>query len=378
MRNYFTFGEYDSRDFGVFITRDGVYNAPRRVYRQIQVPGRNGDLMLDEGRFENIDVTYPCLIYAGFNANIEGLRNALLSQKGYVRITDSYHPDEYRLGCFSEEISVVPKVLGDGGTFEVTFNCKPQRFLLSGEIPVVIGVPGGAENSITNPTLFASKPLIRATFDTANENYVKMPYSDGSPYESNGITYTTEADGAVRATGTCGSTRSCFSFRAYNDPTHLPPGNYHFEGCPAGGSSSKYYLSLWFRYNGSQVGTAQLDYGTGGLDFTITETESQYDAIIQIYVQPGTTIDELFTPTLVADTDEVYFYVGSDKITLQNRFAYIDIDSDIQDCYSGYNNANPYVQFQSNDFPVLEPGVTGITLGAGIESIEVTPRWYIV
>lgn len=372
MRNYFTFGEYDSRDFGVFITRDGVYNAPRRVYRQIQVPGRNGDLMLDEGRFENIDVTYPCLIYAGFNANIEGLRNALLSQKGYVRITDSYHPDEYRLGCFSEEFSVLPQVLGDGGTFEVTFNCKPQRFLTGGEV-----VHEYTEDaSINNLTLFASKPLIRVIFDTASENYVKMPYSDGSPYESNGITYTTEADGSVRATGTCGSTRSCFSFRAYNDPFHLPPGNYHFECCPSGGSSTKFYASIWHRYNGAQVGTAKWDYGTGGVDFTITETESQYDTMIQIYVQPGVTIDELFTPSLVTDTDEVFFYVGSDKITLQNRFAYIDIDSDIQDCYSDYSNANPYVQFQSNDFPVLEPGVTGITLGAGIASIEITPRWF--
>ena len=241
MRNYFTFGDYDSRDFGVFITRDGVYNAPRRVYRQIQVPGRNGDLMLDEGRFENIDVTYPCLIYKCFDANIEGLRNALLSHNGYVRLMDSYHPDEYRLGCFSEDLSVVPKVLGDGGTFEVTFNCKPQRFLTGGEVAHKYT----EDASINNPTLFASKPLIRVTFDT-------------------------EA------------------------------------------------------------------------------------------------------------ADEVFFYVGSDKITLQNRFAYIDIDSDIQDCYSGYSNANPYVQFQSNDFPVLEPGVTGITLGAGIASIEVTPRWYIV
>ena len=94
MRNYFTFGEFDSRDFGVFITRDGVYNAPKRAYRQVQVPGRNGDLMIDEGRFENINVTYPALIYSRFDSNIEGLRNALLSQKGYVRITDSYHPDE--------------------------------------------------------------------------------------------------------------------------------------------------------------------------------------------------------------------------------------------------------------------------------------------
>lgn len=372
MRNYFTFGNIDSRDFGVYISGSGTYNAPVKAYSAISVPGRNGDLLIDEKRYENIEVTYPAFIYRDFKANLAKLRSALLAMDGYARLEDTYHTDEFRLGYFQGGIEVDALPTNDAGKFNITFNCKPQRFLTGGEV-----VHEYTEDaSINNLTLFASKPLIRVIFDTASENYVKMPYSDGSPYESNGITYTTEADGSVRATGTCGSTRSYFSFRAYNDPVHLPPGNYHFECCPSGGSSTKFYASIWHRYNGAQVGTAKWDYGTGGVDFTITETESQYDTMIQIYVQPGVTIDELFTPSLVTDTDEVFFYVGSDKITLQNRFAYIDIDSDIQDCYSGYSNANPYVQFQSNDFPVLEPGVTGITLGAGIASIEITPRWF--
>lgn len=372
MRNYFTFGDIDSRDFGVYISGSGTYNAPVKAYSAISVPGRSGDLLIDEKRYENIEVTYPAFIYRDFKENLAKLRSALLAVNGYARLEDTYHTDEFRLGYFQGGIEVDALPTNDAGKFNITFNCKPQRFLTGGEVAHKYT----EDASINNPTLFASKPLIRATFDTANENYVKMPYSDGSPYELNGITYTTEADGSVRVVGTCGSTRSYYSCRAYNDPTHLPPGNYHFEGCPAGGSNSKYYLSLWFRYNGAQVGTSRLDYGTGGVDFSISETESQYDAMIQIYVQPGTTIDEIFTPTLVADTDEVFFYVGGDKITLQNRFTHIDIDSDIQDCYSDYSNANPYVQFQSNDFPVLEPGVTGITLGAGIASIEITPRWF--
>lgn len=156
MRNYFTFGNFDSRDFGVFTIREGVYNAPNRAYSVVSVPGRDGDLMIDQGRMENTDVKYPCLIYRAFDSNLEGLRSALLSHHGYVRIVDSFHPDEYRLGVFMDELSVIPTTLGDGGTFDVVFNCKPQRFLISGETAVT-------GTSIENPTLFPSKPLIRVT-----------------------------------------------------------------------------------------------------------------------------------------------------------------------------------------------------------------------
>jgi phage-related protein len=43
------------------------------------------------------------------------------------------------------------------GQFTLTFNCKPQRFLRSGEysIPVTSGA------TVYNPTLFDAKPLIR-------------------------------------------------------------------------------------------------------------------------------------------------------------------------------------------------------------------------
>lgn len=157
MRNYFTFGDYDSRDFGVFIARDGVYNAPKKVFKAVSVPGRNGDLIISQNRMENISLTYPACIYSGFDTNLTGLKNALLSGDGYVRIADSYHPDEYRLGYYENALSVVPTVLGDGGTFSVVFNCKPQRFLTSGETQTEFTASG----TITNPTLFSSKPLIR-------------------------------------------------------------------------------------------------------------------------------------------------------------------------------------------------------------------------
>ena len=60
--------EYDgvsSRTYGVYITGEAVYNAPERDVEMITIPGRNGAFALDNGRFENIEVTYRAGIYAG-------------------------------------------------------------------------------------------------------------------------------------------------------------------------------------------------------------------------------------------------------------------------------------------------------------------------
>ena len=56
MNETLTFNGINSGDYGVFIGGDAVYNAPARVVEMIAVPGRNGALAMDEGRYENIEV----------------------------------------------------------------------------------------------------------------------------------------------------------------------------------------------------------------------------------------------------------------------------------------------------------------------------------
>ena len=69
-RGYLTFNNKDLRDFGVYISGSGVFNAPERVYDAIEIPGRNGVLLGTERRMSNIDVTYPAYIYANFKRRI--------------------------------------------------------------------------------------------------------------------------------------------------------------------------------------------------------------------------------------------------------------------------------------------------------------------
>lgn len=132
MRNYLTFGGRDSRDFGVYISGQGTFSAPEKAYTFYSIPGRSGALIGNERRLENIKVSYECFIYSNFSQNIADFRTFLLSLDGYQELTDSYHPDEFRLACYTGPFEPTVTTKNDAGSFTLTFNCKPQRYLYSG------------------------------------------------------------------------------------------------------------------------------------------------------------------------------------------------------------------------------------------------------
>lgn len=161
--NYFTFGNIKSNDYKTYISGDKVYNFPEEEYDMITVPGRSGNLAIRKNRYENIEVTYPAMIFADtdddFDEHLTALIDGLKAQHGYQRLGTTYRPDEYRLGVFRSNVDVVPDDAGRVGEFDIVFDCKPQRFLTSGETAVTFTANG----SITNPTQFEAKPLIKVT-----------------------------------------------------------------------------------------------------------------------------------------------------------------------------------------------------------------------
>lgn len=152
------FNGQDLADFGVHISGEGTFNAPTRAVEEQIVPGRNGTLIIDGGRWENIIVTYPAYITDDFDDNMAALRSFLASVRGYARLADTYHPGEFRLANFSEDITVQTSGrYNSQGQFDLSFNCKPQRFLVSGETTIELTESG----TVNNPTLFEAKPIIR-------------------------------------------------------------------------------------------------------------------------------------------------------------------------------------------------------------------------
>ena len=223
--NSLTFDGENSLDYGVYISGEAVYDAPERAVEMISIPGRNGAIALDQGRFENIDVTYPAGTFgddqADFAAKIRKFRNLLASRYSYVRLTDSYHPDEFRLGLYKSGLNASPVQYGSAGQFPITFNCKPQRFLTSGEAEVNASEWSGAQSK-SGPIVeidnsegeFGLKSLVADIDPIQSYNGYDKPWVGGAgknklnltsitPNKAeNGITFTVNADGTVKANGT--------------------------------------------------------------------------------------------------------------------------------------------------------------------------------
>lgn len=155
---YLTFAGKSSEDFKCHISGSGTYISPARDIESISIPGRNGDLHIDNGKFGNIAVTYPAFITEDFSANYAALKAFLLSKTGYEILADSYHPDHYRRAIFTGNISPKMTTLNRAGSFELTFDCDPRMFMRSGDEPLT-AING---SKVFNRTLFPSKPLIRA------------------------------------------------------------------------------------------------------------------------------------------------------------------------------------------------------------------------
>ena len=227
------FDGMNSLDYGIFVTDPDTDNAPNRIYQIETVPGRNGNLTYDTGAFNNITINYPAFVYQDIDINIQAYRNYLASKSGYKKLEDSFHLDEYRLARYASAMELNKTVNDQKGSTILQFDCKPQRFLKSGEIPVIYSGSG----NIINPTLFDSKPIIKI-------------------------------------------------------------------------------------------------YGTGSVN------------------------------------------IGSIAITFDGSTPYVTIDCELQDAYYEGTNKNSSITLVPNKFPVLKSGETGISLGTGITSIEIIPRWW--
>lgn len=154
------FDDIDTLDHGVYISGEGTYNAPERDVEMVTIPGRNGELILDNDRFANIPVTYPAGIkgrdHDEMRKKFREFRSLMASKRGYHRLVDEYNPDEFRLASFVSAIESEATGSGRAAKFELLFNCKPQRFLMSGE--AAISVTDG--DKIFNPTPFDASPMI--------------------------------------------------------------------------------------------------------------------------------------------------------------------------------------------------------------------------
>lgn len=164
-----TYNGINLSTFNAHVSGEGAWVKPAPEYERISVPGRSGDVLLSNGRYSNVDITYRFGITNDFDENYNGLIAALMGSPGYHKLVDSKHPGVYRMAAIDKGIepSMLPQL--SGGEFEVVFNCKPQTYLVSGdEVATTWSSSTYQTSRITNPTAFSARPLIKITLSSSS------------------------------------------------------------------------------------------------------------------------------------------------------------------------------------------------------------------
>ena len=147
-------------DVGLRLQGPVSFSSPQAKVDTLSVPGRNGDIHFFDGSYANISGSARCFALAQERVDLalSAIVGWCLAAPGYHRLSVSDEPDFYRLARISTgpKTEIRMRILAP---FELTFDCKPQRFSRLGEWPVLYKAPG----RLRNPYMFASEPLVKIT-----------------------------------------------------------------------------------------------------------------------------------------------------------------------------------------------------------------------
>ena len=153
------FNGISSKDLHIQVQTEPDYDFPEKDYEVTHVPGRNGDIVIDQGSWQNVSRKYNLAMDAGkisYTEVASKLVQWLHSASGYARLEDSYEPDFYRMAMYKDSGSI-SNIYNKAGQIEIEFTCKPQRYFKSGEVADTFA----ASAEYRNPTDFPAKPLIK-------------------------------------------------------------------------------------------------------------------------------------------------------------------------------------------------------------------------
>ncbi len=162
------YGGVDSSNYGIVVGESPAFERPNRKQTIVQVPGRNGSVLFQENAWEDVTRTYNVWLDEDIANNksladkVNEYQAALNSLTGYQMLTDNFEPDVYRLAYYSGGDSFTNEMT-QYGRANLRFVCRPERFLVSGADAVEVD----DGDTLTNPTPFASKPLIH--IEASNE-----------------------------------------------------------------------------------------------------------------------------------------------------------------------------------------------------------------
>ena len=400
----FTFDNTNSAQYGVYITGQGVFNAPERNVEMVGIPGRNGAYALDKGNFNNIEVTYPAGIVADTEADfataVSNLRNFLCSKTGYCRLTDDYNSGEYRMAIYKSGLEVDHEGLKTG-EFNIVFECKPQRWLTSGETAVSVASGG----KVTNPTLFDARPQLQVwgygDIDLGGQeiSILNVPLGEivvqGESSQQNVSTLSITFNDELINNGdtiTVGGASHVGAINAMYDQVSVSTSVSGDGTCiatlrTAAGSTKWCDYTITLNSSNFVYGTASTETVTATIVLTQKTTLTTHTCTSTLSLAYDGSNG--FTLTCSYNIPAFYAYVSKSSAiglitadsTVQSLTGPIYVDLDIGEAYvvdNGVASSVNNVAIIPAELPTLPSGDTTITYDNTITQFKVLPRWWKV
>lgn len=159
-----TFNNIASSTIGLQVATFPDYTIPQREYQVISIPGRDGDLVIDNGNYKPVKKKYEINISVAIQNGLTAqetfsrISNWVHSASGYAKLSDTYDSGYYMLAYYSGPADIT-NIFNEAGEGELEFTCKPRRYLNSGDTPQTFTAAG----TITNPTTHPSEPILNIT-----------------------------------------------------------------------------------------------------------------------------------------------------------------------------------------------------------------------
>ena len=395
--NSLQFDGDSSLDHGVYITGEAIYSAPVRDTESIEIPGRNGDFILDKKRWKNIDVTYKAGLFGSdqenFSNKIRDYRNVLASRIGYKRITDTYNPQEFRLGTLKDGLDVETKSQKKAGEFDIVFDCKPQRYLTSGEEEITVA----SGQTIKNPTPYPCQPMIetygygeltvngyQVTIVDEEVGFIVLcegeHFQNGSPIPVPDLSLVDTDDSIVIKDLSLTVRFKCLSEVTSISFTNVPSGFTANSSILPDGKGGELYLSA------STVTMTKEDMISGSFAVQFSHTGGTASPLCSMRLAFD---GNRFIPEFKVTSIPIFeFSAGEGAISSMDCVSTASklgqptyIDCEIGEVYKIHNgqimSLNRFVDLGS-DLPVLDVGNNEITFDSTFSAVKIVPRWFIL
>ncbi|WP_297637247.1 hypothetical protein [uncultured Clostridium sp.] len=113
----------NSREFNFKILKSNHFKVPKNRVEQIQVPGRTGDLIIDEKCTENFEVNIECYIVNNSIYKIIDDIELWLKSSDYEIIEFN---DGIALKCYFLELNILEKINSTSLIFSINLTCYKE------------------------------------------------------------------------------------------------------------------------------------------------------------------------------------------------------------------------------------------------------------